>query len=34
MTLTDEERSARAQEIYSYYTQKVKDLENEKQIAI
>lgn len=34
MTLTDEERSARAQEIYSYYTQKVKDLENEKQTAI
>lgn len=34
MTLTDEERSARAQEIYSYYTQKVKDLESEKQIAI
>ena len=34
MTLTDEERSAKAQEIYSYYTQKIKDLENEKQNAI
>ena len=34
MTLTDEERAARAKEIYSYYTQKIQDLENEKQIAI
>lgn len=34
MTLTDEERAARAEEIYGYYTQKIKDLENEKQIAI
>lgn len=34
MTLTDEERSAKAQEIYSYYTQKIKDLESEKQNAI
>jgi hypothetical protein len=30
MTLTDEERSARAQEIYQYYTEKIKSLEEEK----
>ena len=34
MTLSDEERSRRAQEIYNYYAQKIKDLENEKQVAI
>lgn len=34
MTLTDEERAARAEEIYAYYTQKIQDLENEKQVAI
>ena len=34
MTLTDEERSARAQEIYKYYTDKIKYLENEKNIAV
>ena len=34
MTLSDEERSRRAQEIYNYYVQKIKDLENEKQVAI
>ena len=34
MSLTDEERAARAEEIYAYYTQKIKDLENEKQVAI
>lgn len=34
MTLSDEERSQRAQEIYDYYVQKIKDLENEKQVAI
>lgn len=34
MTLTDEERSARAQEIYQYYTEKIKSLEEEKQNAI
>lgn len=34
MTLTDEERSQKAQEIYKYYTDKIKYLENEKQIAI
>ena len=34
MTLSDEERSRRAQEIYDYYVQKIKDLENEKQVAI
>lgn len=34
MTLSDEERSRRAQEIYSYYSQVIQTLENEKQIAI
>lgn len=34
MSLTDEERAARAEEIYAYYTQKIQDLENEKQVAI
>ncbi|MCM1217894.1 MAG: hypothetical protein NC548_25680 [Lachnospiraceae bacterium] len=34
MTLTDEERAARAEEIYQYYTEKIKYLENEKQVAI
>ena len=34
MTLSDEERSRRAQEVYNYYVQKIKDLENEKQVAI
>lgn len=34
MTLSDEERAARAEEIYNYYTQKIQDLENEKQVAI
>lgn len=34
MTLTDEERSAKAQEIYRYYSEKIKSLEEEKQIAI
>ena len=34
MTLSDEERAARAEEIYNYYTQKIQALENEKQVAI
>ncbi len=34
MTLSDAERAARAEEIYNYYTQKIQDLENEKQVAI
>lgn len=34
MELTDEERSARAIEIYDYYRQAITDLEREKQIAI
>ena len=34
MTLTDEERSAQAQEIYEYYSEKIKYLEEEKQNAI
>lgn len=34
MTLTDEERSAQAQEIYKYYSEKIKYLEKEKQNAI
>lgn len=34
MTLTDEERSAQAQEIYKYYSEKIKYLEEEKQNAI
>ena len=34
MTLTDEERSAQAQEIYRYYSEKIKYLEEEKQNAI
>lgn len=34
MTLTDEERSAYAQEIYKYYSEKIKYLEEEKQNAI
>lgn len=34
MTLTDEERSAQAQEIYKYYTEKIKSLEEEKQNTI
>ena len=34
MTLSDAERAARVEEIYNYYTQKIQDLENEKQVAI
>lgn len=34
MTLTDEERSAQVQEIYKYYSEKIKYLEEEKQNAI
>jgi hypothetical protein len=34
MTLTDEERAARATEIYDYYCQKIKDLEREKQVSV
>ena len=34
MTLTDEERLAQAQEIYKYYSEKIKYLEEEKQNAI
>lgn len=34
MTLTDQERSDRAAEIYAYYTDKIKYLEEEKQVAI
>lgn len=34
MTLTDQERANKAQEIYSYYTEKIKFLEEEKQVAI
>ncbi len=34
MTLTDQERSDRAAEIYQYYTDKIKYLEEEKQVAI
>ena len=34
MTLTDEERAARAEEIYEYYSEKIKYLEEEKQNAI
>lgn len=34
MTLTDQERSDRAAEIYAYYTDKIKFLEEEKQVAI
>lgn len=34
MTLTDQERSDRAAEIYKYYTDKIKYLEEEKQVAI
>lgn len=34
MTLTDEERSDRAEEIYKYYSEKIKYLEEEKQNAI
>lgn len=34
MTLTDEERANRAAEIYAYYSDKIKYLEEEKQIAI
>ncbi len=34
MTLTDQERADRAAEIYDYYAEKIKYLENEKQIAI
>lgn len=34
MTLSDEERSQRAQEIYQYYADRIKYLENEKQVAI
>lgn len=34
MTLTDEERSAQAQEIYKYYSEKIKYFEEEKQNAI
>lgn len=34
MTLTDQERSDRAAEIYQYYTDKIKFLEEEKQVAI
>ena len=34
MTLTDQERADRAAEIYSYYTDKIKFLEEEKNVAI
>ena len=34
MTLTDQERADRAEEIYRYYTDKIKFLENEKQVAL
>ena len=34
MTLTDEERAERAEEIYKYYSEKIKYLEEEKQNAI
>lgn len=34
MTLTDQERSDRAAEIYAYYTEKIKFLEQEKQVSI
>lgn len=34
MTLTDEERTAAAEEIYKYYTKKIKYLEDEKNIAL
>lgn len=34
MTLTDDERAKRAEEIYNYYVDKIKFLENEKNIAI
>lgn len=34
MTLTDQERADRAAEIYDYYTEKIKYLEEEKQVAI
>lgn len=34
MTLSDEERTQRAQEIYQYYADRIKYLENEKQVAI
>ena len=34
MTLTDQERADRAAEIYAYYTEKVKYLETEKQVAV
>lgn len=34
MTLTDQERSDRAAEIYKYYSDKIKYLEEEKQVAI
>lgn len=34
MTLTDQERSDKAAEIYKYYTDKIKYLEEEKQVAI
>jgi hypothetical protein len=32
--LTDEERAAKAEEIYKYYTDKIAYLENEKQVAV
>jgi len=34
MTLTDQERADRAAEIYAYYTDKIKSLEEEKQVAV
>ena len=34
MTLTDQERADRAAEIYAYYTDKIKYLEEEKQVAV
>lgn len=34
MSLTDQERADKAEEIYKYYTEKIKYLEEEKQIAI
>lgn len=34
MTLTDQERADRAAEIYAYYTEKIKYLEEEKQVAV
>ena len=33
MTLTDQERATKSQEIYEYYTQKIADLTREREIA-